>query len=51
VYVVERGGLKTFLKEKSSLSVFEPDALFLFVMGTSLSELEEYSEPDTMAKR
>jgi hypothetical protein len=48
---VERGGLRTFLKEKSSLSAFEPVALFFFDMGISLSELEEYSEPEAMAKR
>ena len=50
MYVVERGGLRTFLKEKSSPSAFEPVALFRFVMGASLSELEEYSEPDAIAK-
>jgi len=40
VYVVERGGLRTFLKEKSSLSAFAPVDFFLFAMGVS-SEPEE----------
>jgi hypothetical protein len=38
------------LKEKSSPSAFEPVALFFFEMGMSLSELEEYSEPEAMAR-
>jgi len=47
VYVVERGGLRTFLNEKSPPSAFEPEPLF-FVMGLSLSELEECSEPEAI---
>jgi hypothetical protein len=41
VYVVDRGGLSTFLKEKSSLSGFAPVDLFFFAIGVSLSESEE----------
>jgi hypothetical protein len=41
VYVVERGGLRTFLNEKSSLSAFAPVDFFFFEMGVSISESEE----------